>query len=69
MRCPVCELELGVEPQAGEVVLRYSLKDWAERCRYQRGDPALCANLMPTIFELLPGRNDPSIALSRPMDE
>ena len=42
MRCPVCELELGVERQAGEVALRYSFKDWVNRCSCQRGDPALC---------------------------
>jgi hypothetical protein len=55
MICPVCGLELGVDRQVsdGEVVLTYSLKDWAERCRYQRGDPALCTNLKPTILELL----------------
>ena len=59
MRCPVCELELGVERQAGEVVLKYSFKDWAGRCRYQRGDPALCTHLMPTVLELLPGKATP----------
>ena len=55
MRCPVCQLELGVERQAGEreLVLKYSFKDWVERCGHQRGDPMLCANLMPTILELL----------------
>jgi hypothetical protein len=59
MRCPACDLELGVERQAGEVVLRYSIKDWTERCRYQRGDPVLCANLMPTILGLLPEKATP----------
>jgi hypothetical protein len=54
MICPVCRLELGVERQAGEVVLTYRFGDWVERCSYQRGDPVLCANLMPTILELLP---------------
>ena len=55
MRCPVCQLELGVERQTGEreLVLKYSFKDWVERCGHQRGDPMLCANLMPTILELL----------------
>jgi hypothetical protein len=57
MICPVCQLELGAERQAGEVVLTYSLNDWVQRCRYQRGDPALCSNLMPTILELLTQSN------------
>ena len=39
MRCPVCQLELGVERQAGEVVLTYSFKDWAERCTLPAGRP------------------------------
>ena len=59
MICPACQLELGVEHQAGEVVLRYSIKDWSERCRYHRGDPVLCANLMPSILELLPEKATP----------
>jgi hypothetical protein len=59
MRCPVCQLELGVERQAGEVVLRYSFGDWVQRCSYQRGDPMLCANLMPTILALLPAKSTP----------
>jgi hypothetical protein len=42
MICPFCQLELGVERQAGEVVLTYSLNDRAQRCRHQRGDPVLC---------------------------
>jgi hypothetical protein len=53
MICPVCQLELGVERQAGEVVLIYSFGDWVQRCHYQRGDPVLCANLMPTILNEL----------------
>jgi hypothetical protein len=60
MICPVCQLELGVERQAGEeVVLTYSFGDWVQRCTYQRGDPVLCANLMPTILELLPAKATP----------
>ena len=59
MLCPVCQLELGVERQAGDVVLRYSLKDWADRCSYQQGDPVLCAHLMPTILKLLPEKATP----------
>jgi hypothetical protein len=68
MRCPVCQLELGVERQAGEgeIVLTYSVKDWLERCSYQRGDPVLCANLMPTIMELLPERATPFRSEHRP---
>jgi hypothetical protein len=52
---------LGVERPAsnGEVVLTYNFEDWIERCRYQRGDPVLCANLMPTILELLPEKATP----------
>jgi hypothetical protein len=53
MICPVCRLELGVKRQDGEVVLTYSFGDWIQRCTYQRCNPVLCANLMPTILELL----------------
>jgi hypothetical protein len=68
MRCPVCELELGVERQAGdgEVVLTYSFRDWVDRCSYQRGDPVLCANLMPTILKLLPVKATPFRSEHRP---
>ena len=62
MICPVCQLELGVERQAGEVVLTYSVGDWVQRCTYQRGTPVLCANLMPTILEVTkaaPFRSEP----------
>ena len=60
MICPVCGLELGVERQAGEVVLTYSIGDWVQSCTYQRGDPALCAHLMPAILKQLPGQATPS---------
>ena len=53
MRCSVCQLELGVEYQAGEVVLTYSFKDWAERCRHRRNDLLSCAHLKSTILEPL----------------
>ena len=66
MRCPFCGLELGVERQGGEVVLTYSFKDWAQSCRYQRGDPVLCANLMPTILTMLPERATPFRSEHRP---
>ena len=66
MICPVCGLELGVKRQAGEVVLTYSFKDWAERCSYQRGAPVLCANLMPSILELLPEKGTPFRSEPRP---
>ena len=68
MRCPVCQLEICVERQAGEVVLTYCFKDWAERCRYQRGDPILCANLMPAILELLP-QTKPLLSDHSPVDQ
>ena len=57
MRCPVCQLKFGVECQAGEVVLTYSLKDRAQCCRYQRHDPVQF--LKPTILELLQGNSVP----------
>ena len=66
MICPVCQLELGVERQAGEVVLTYSIGDWVQRCRYQRGDPVLCANLMPIILGLLPEKTTPFRSEHRP---
>ena len=43
MRCPVCQLELASSARQVKSWLTYSFKDWAERCRYQRGDPILCA--------------------------
>jgi hypothetical protein len=70
MRCPICQLELGVERRAGEeVVLTYSFGDWVQRCTYQRGDPVLCANLMPTILKLLPQQAMPFRSAPRPADE
>ena len=47
MRCPVCQLELGIERRAAEIVVTYSFKDWPAgfRCR-QGGDPVLCDNLL-----------------------
>jgi hypothetical protein len=50
----------------GELVLKYSFKDWVERCSHQRGDPMLYANLMPTILELLQSNSVRSEAGSRP---
>jgi hypothetical protein len=67
MICPVCGLELGVERQAGEVVLTYSIGDWVQSCTYQRGDPALCAHLMPAILKQLPEQTTPF--RSRPAKE
>jgi len=55
MRCPVCQLELGVERRAEEVVLTYSFKDWGERCRCRAGgDPVWCGLLLPAIMKQLP---------------
>jgi hypothetical protein len=54
MICPVCQLELGIERRAGELVLTYSFMDWAAGCRCrQSGDPVLCGNLLPTILKEL----------------
>ena len=55
MRCPICQLELGVERRAGELVLTYSFKEWMAACRCRdRGDPVLCGNLLPTVLKELP---------------
>ena len=55
MRCPFCQLELGVERLAEELVLTYSYKDWEQRCCCRAGgDPAWCGHLLPTILKLLP---------------
>jgi hypothetical protein len=62
MHCPVCHLELHVERQGDEVVLTYSLDEWLQRCRDQRGDPISCTHLKPTILDLLqatPFRSEP----------
>jgi hypothetical protein len=59
MICPVCGLELGVERQAGEMVLTYGIGAWVQRCTYQRGDPALCSNLMPTVLTQLETKTTP----------
>jgi hypothetical protein len=69
MICPVCRLELGVERQAGEIVLTYSFGDWVQRCTNQRGAPVLCANLMPTVLGLLPGKATPFRSEPRQADE
>ena len=50
---------LYIERQAGEVVPRYNLNDWCKRCSYKRGNPTLCAHLMPTILQLLPEKTTP----------
>jgi|RhiMetdeSRZDD1v2_1073273.scaffolds.fasta_scaffold661093_2 hypothetical protein len=52
MICPVCKLELGVERRADEVVT-YSFEASGCRCR-ERGDPALCRHVLPTILTMLP---------------
>jgi len=54
MICSVCQLELGIERRADEVVLTYSFKDWAARCRCRaEGDPAWCGHLLPHILKQL----------------
>jgi hypothetical protein len=55
MLCPVCQLELGVERRADELVLTYSFGDLKTRCLFRdRGNPVLCGNLQPTILQELP---------------
>jgi hypothetical protein len=66
MICPVCQLELGVERQAADVAVTYSIKDWGERCRGQHGGPVLCRNLMPTILALLPQHEPPRRSADTP---
>jgi len=61
MICPVCRLELGVERQAGELVLTYSFKEWAVGClRRDQGSPALCDELKPKLLTLLTNGKAPS---------
>jgi hypothetical protein len=56
MRCPVCQLELGIERRDGEFTLTYNLSDWSKRCPCRdRGGPVLCSNLMPTVLKSLEG--------------
>ena len=43
MICPVCRLELGVERQAGEVVLTYSFGDWVRALHATSGAIRCCA--------------------------
>ena len=60
MLCPVCQLELGVERRADELVLTYTWKEWAARCRNRaRGDPVSCAMLRPIIAEIYCPRPKP----------
>jgi hypothetical protein len=55
MRCPICQLELGVERQAAEVALTYSFSDWEQHCHHRAaGDPVWCGHLLPTILKQLP---------------
>jgi hypothetical protein len=55
MRCPACQLELGVERRADEVVLTYSFKVWEQHCHHRAaGDPVWCGHLLPTILKQLP---------------
>ena len=69
MRCPICQLELGVERRADELVLNYSFKEWAAGCRCrERGDPVLCCNLLPTILKMLPESQSHSIPVGTPQE-
>jgi len=55
MLCPVCQLELGVERRAGELMLTYSFRDLKARCLFgDRGDPVFCCHLQPRILQELP---------------
>ena len=69
MRCTVCQLELGVERRADEVVLTYSFKDWEQQCQCPAGgDPVWCGHLLPTILKQLP-KSTPFRSESRSKDE
>jgi len=52
MICPVCQLELGVERRAEELVVTYRFGDWRPQCPCP-GAPVMCSNLLPTILPLL----------------
>ena len=52
MRCPTCQLDLGVERRADELVVTYHIGDWRARCP-NPDDPALCGNLLPAILAML----------------
>ena len=49
MICPVCQLELGVERRAGELVVTYRFGDWRQQCPCP-DNPVMCSNLLPTIL-------------------
>jgi hypothetical protein len=49
-----CQLHLTIERTAADLLLMYDVEDWRARCRCaDRGTPALCENLRPTILQLL----------------
>ena len=67
MRCPVCQLELGIERRAGELVLTYSFKEWLAICLCRdRGDPVFCGNLLPTVLKELPKSKVTCIPIRKP---
>ena len=45
MICPVCQLELGVERRAEELVVTYRFGDWRPQCPCP-GAPVMCSNLV-----------------------
>jgi hypothetical protein len=53
MRCPVC-LQVTIERTEADIVVKYDVEDWKRHCRCSdRGSPALCEDLRPTILRLL----------------
>jgi hypothetical protein len=67
MKCPLCQLELGVERQAGAIVLTYAFKQWSATCRCRAsGGAALCDNLLPTFNELLRANGAPIRGIKPP---
>ena len=68
MRCPGCQLELGIERRADELVVTYSFKDWTAagcHCR-ERGDPVLCCKLLPAIVKLMANGKATSAETGKP---
>ena len=67
MICPACQLELGVERRADELVITYSFMDWAASCHCrERGDPVLCCKLMAAIMKLMANGKATSVETGKP---